>query len=44
MSEEKFQTYLAGAFCPYKEFEDWRDFVLQGVNNPRIKFYDPRRL
>ncbi len=42
----KFQTYLAGAFCRYKNhgkrFDDWRDFVTEKVNNKKIRFYDPR--
>lgn len=40
-------TYLAGAFCPYKtkekEYNDWRDFVLEKTNNQIINFYDPRK-
>jgi len=43
---KKFKTYLAGAFCPYKfekkEYPDWRDFVIEKLNNKRIQLYDPR--
>lgn len=46
MTPKTYLTYLAGAFCPYfnkgKEYEDWRDFVIEKVNNKKIKFYDPR--
>lgn len=40
--EKKFATYLAGAFCPFKAMEDWRDYVILNTKNKKIKFYDPR--
>lgn len=38
----KFKTYLAGAFCPYNKFKDWRDFVSKRLDNPKIELVDPR--
>ena len=38
----KFLTYLAGAFAPYKDFPDWRDSLHANVTNKKITFYDPR--
>jgi len=39
---EKFKTYLVGAFVPYKGFADWRDFVRKVVPNENVEFIDPR--
>lgn len=42
----RFKTYLAGAFCSYKskgkKYADWRDFVIEKLNNNHIQLYDPR--
>ena len=38
----KFKTYLAGAFCPYDKYKDWRDFVSKKLDNPKIELIDPR--
>lgn len=37
----KLKTYLAGAFCPYLTYTDWRDFVKEKSENKIIEFYDP---
>lgn len=42
MKNKRFLTYLAGAFAPYKDFKDWRDFVISQTKNKKIAFYDPR--
>lgn len=39
---KKFRTYLAGAFCPYKDYRDWRDLMHEKVHNKRILLHDPR--
>jgi hypothetical protein len=40
----KFKTYLAGAFAPIKDYQDWRDYVILKVNNKKILLHDPRVL
>ena len=39
---KKIRTYLAGAFCPYNKFRDWRDFVSKKLSNQNIELIDPR--
>lgn len=34
--------YLAGGFVPWKQYGDWRDFVIEKLGGA-IKFYDPRK-
>ena len=38
----RFKTYLAGAFAPYKKYSDWREYVLKEIKNTKIEFYDSR--
>ena len=37
MGNEKFLTYLAGAFAPFRDLSDWRDYVISNTGNKRIK-------
>lgn len=40
-NERVLSCYLAGSFVPWGQYSDWRDFVIQQLQNT-VKFYDPR--